>query len=161
MSVAVAAAWLTERVPLPDIVTRTGIQYLVSRTRRKLAALDAAPDDASFAAGMGTRPIAEFTRDANRQHYELPPEFFALVLGPRRKYSCCFYADGAETLAAAEERALDETARHAGLVDGQSILELGCGWGSLSLWMAARFPHSHITAVSNSRPLRLFMLYGV
>jgi cyclopropane-fatty-acyl-phospholipid synthase len=105
---------------------------------------------------MQTRAIAEFTAAANTQHYELPPEFFAEVLGPRRKYSSCLYQPG-DTLAQAEDRALAETTAHADLADGQDILELGCGWGSLSLWIAERFPASRITAVSNSRPQREFI----
>ena len=106
---------------------------------------------------MVVHPIAEHPDEANAQHYELPPDFFQLALGPRRKYSCCLYRTGNETLAQAEECALAETAAHADLRDGQEILELGCGWGSLSLWMAERFPNARITAVSNSRPQREFI----
>ncbi len=76
------------------------------------------------------------------------------MLGPQRKYSCCWWPEGVDTLEAAEEAALEETAARAGLADGQSILELGCGWGSLSLWMAARFPAAEILAVSNSASQR-------
>jgi cyclopropane-fatty-acyl-phospholipid synthase len=104
---------------------------------------------------MAARPIALHTADANAQHYELPAEFFRNFLGPRRKYSCALYLKGGESLAEAEERALEETAAHAALADGQAILELGCGWGSLSLWMAEHFPNARITAVSNSRSQRL------
>lgn len=157
MSAAVAAAWLGERLPLPDLVARPGIRYLVGRTRRKLGASGAATADEAFAAAMATRPIAEYTRRANEQHYELPPEFFALVLGPRRKYSCCLYPSPETSLAEAEELALVETEAHADLADGQRILELGCGWGSLSLWMAARYPRARITAVSNSQPQRRYI----
>jgi cyclopropane-fatty-acyl-phospholipid synthase len=103
---------------------------------------------------MHAHPIAVATAEANAQHYEVPADFFATVLGPRRKYSCCLYADAASTLAEAEALALAETAAHAGLADGQHILELGCGWGSLSLWMAEHFPQSGITAVSNSHSQR-------
>jgi cyclopropane-fatty-acyl-phospholipid synthase len=94
---------------------------------------------------------------ANQQHYELPPEFFAAILGPRRKYSCCYFTSDNSTLAEAEEEALAATCQRAELADGQEILELGCGWGSLSLWMAERYPHSRITAVSNSTPQRHFI----
>ena len=79
------------------------------------------------------------------------------VLGPNRKYSCCFYQEAASTLQEAEEEALRQTVEHADLADGQSILELGCGWGSLSLWMARQFPHSQITAVSNSNSQREYI----
>lgn len=106
---------------------------------------------------MGNYPIAEHTDAANEQHYELPPAFFSLVLGPRRKYSSCLYPKGTETLAQAEEIALAETCAHADLKDGQRILELGCGWGSLSLWMAEHYPQARITAVSNSRPQREYI----
>ena len=107
-----------------------------------------------FASEMARYPIALKPDDANAQHYELPPAFFAHILGPRRKYSCCLYDGATTTLADAEERALAETAVHAGLEDGQRVLELGCGWGSLRLWMAERFPDRTILAVSNSRPQR-------
>ena len=100
---------------------------------------------------MAARAIAEHTDEANAQHYEVPAAFFALVLGPNRKYSSCFYKEPASTLQEAEEEALRQTVEHADLADGQSILELGCGWGSLSLWMARQFPHARITAVSNSQ----------
>jgi cyclopropane-fatty-acyl-phospholipid synthase len=103
---------------------------------------------------MTAHPIAENTADANAQHYEVPAEFFRLVLGPRRKYSSCLYAAANSTLAEAEEHALSETCAHAGLADGQDVLELGCGWGSLSLWMAEHYPASRITAVSNSHSQR-------
>ena len=143
-----------ERTPLPDPITRFGIDFLVGQTRRRLAAANQS-NERSFADEMIHYPIAEHTAAANEQHYELPPAFFELVLGPRRKYSCCLYEGGAEDLAAAEVRALEETAAHADLADGQRILELGCGWGSLSLFMAERYPNATITAVSNSKPQRL------
>ena len=113
--------------------------------------------EGDFARGMTDYPIAINTREANDQHYELPPEFFSLMLGPQRKYSCCYYAGPASTLSEAEERALAETAEHAALADGQRILELGCGWGSLSLWMARKFPNAHIVSVSNSHSQRAFI----
>jgi cyclopropane-fatty-acyl-phospholipid synthase len=128
------------------------ISHLVEGQRRELLDL---PNDAAarFAADMRTRPIAEHVEAANDQHYELPPAFFELVLGPRLKYSSCLYAPGA-TLAQAEDAALAETCEHADLQDGQRILELGCGWGSLSLWMATRYPNATIVSVSNSHGQR-------
>jgi cyclopropane-fatty-acyl-phospholipid synthase len=141
-----------EATPLPDPLTRAGIRYLVGT---RLRSLDGLPDaSAQFAQGMHAYPIAEHTDAANAQHYELPPRFFALTLGMRRKYSCCLYPTGAETLDEAEVLALHETVAHADLADGQRILELGCGWGSLSLFMAERLPGATITAVSNSAPQR-------
>lgn len=152
MSLRTLAGHVADRISLPDAVLRAGIAAMVGRTARLLAA--APPDsEARFIAEMAGRPVAEVPEVANAQHYEVPPAFFGHVLGPRRKYSCCLYAPG-DTLAQAEERALAETCAHAGLGDGQEILELGCGWGSLSLWMAERYPSARITAVSNSRPQR-------
>ena len=142
-----------ERWPLPDAVTRAGIGALVGRTRRKLAHPDEAGERA-FALGMAAFPIAEHADAANSQHYEIPARFFELCLGPRRKYSCCWYDGPATTLAEAEVRALALTCEHAALADGQSILELGCGWGSLTLWMAEHYPTARITAVSNSQSQR-------
>lgn len=153
MSMISSAIRTVERSPLPDSLTRLGIELLVGRTRRELAA-GSELEEGEFARAMAAHPIAEQVEAANEQHYALPPEFFALTLGPRRKYSCCFYPTGCETLADAERLALEETVAHAELADGQSILELGCGWGSLTLFMAERFPGAHITAVSNSNPQR-------
>jgi cyclopropane-fatty-acyl-phospholipid synthase len=122
---------------------------LVERTSRKLRQVDPT-QGRRFATEMTDFPIALHTDDAKAQHYELPPAFFSFILGPRHKYSCCLY-DNVTTLAGAEDRALEQTGAHAGLADGQRILELGCGWGALTLWMAQRFPRSDILAVSNSR----------
>jgi cyclopropane-fatty-acyl-phospholipid synthase len=153
MSLTAAAGRAVERVTVPDVITQLGIGYLVARARRRLQVADAGAD-AAFAEDMRARPIAENTEDANAQHYEVPAEFFDLVLGPRRKYSSGFYDSSGVTLAAAEDTALALTCEHAGLADGQDILELGCGWGSLSLWMAERYPAARITAVSNSHSQR-------
>ncbi len=103
-------------------------------------------------------PIALATEAANEQHYEVPPQFFQLVLGPRLKYSSACFSPEASDLASAEEAMLTLTCERAQLEDGQDVLELGCGWGSLSLWMAERFPGSRITAVSNSKDQREFIL---
>jgi cyclopropane-fatty-acyl-phospholipid synthase len=140
---------------LPDGILRFGIDKLVGATATRLAAANGS--DAAFIAQGAALPIATHVDDANAQHYELPPEFFGLVLGPRRKYSSCLFDAGADTLAQAEIRALTETCDHAGLRDGQQILELGCGWGSLSLWMAEHYPASTILAVSNSAPQRAYI----
>lgn len=156
MSMIAATARIFERLPLPDTLTRLGISQLVGCTHRRMSAAPAGID-AHFAAGMRAFPIAAHTADANAQHYELPAEFFALVLGPHRKYSSGLYLTDADTLAQAEENALAETCAHADLRDGQDILELGCGWGSLSLWMAAHFPRARITAVSNSNSQRRYI----
>ena len=139
MSVVSAIVGTAERVPLPDVVIRAAIQRLCSRSATRLAAHDAAAD-AAFAGRMMLRPIAE-NPWAGRE--ELPTSFFAQMLGPNRKYSCCFYKTDATTLREAEEEALRQT-----------ILELGCGWGSLSLRMARQFPHARVTAVSTSQAQR-------
>src|SRR4051812_29728835 len=142
-----------ERVPLPDAIIRAAIHRLCSRTATRLASGNA-ESDAWFADEMAARAIAEYTDEANAQHYEVPAAFFAKVLGPNRKYSSCFYKEPASTLQEAEEEALRQTIEHADIADGQSILELGCGWGSLALSMARRFPNSLVSAVSNSNSQR-------
>ncbi|WP_372782656.1 cyclopropane-fatty-acyl-phospholipid synthase family protein [Phenylobacterium sp.] len=148
MSLVATTLQAFEGAPLPDAMRKAAIQVLVAGARRQAAG--SGPEaDAAFAAAMAQRPIAEHTDAANEQHYEVPAAFFEACLGPRLKYSSCLYAPG-ETLAQAEDRALAETCAHADLKDGQQILELGCGWGSLSLWMARQFPNAAITSVSNS-----------
>ncbi len=156
MSLIASAVSVVERAPLPDSVLRMGVGYLVGRTRDRLSLAPPAAVEA-FARDMANYPIAIHTREANAQHYEVPARFFELTLGPRRKYSCCYYDSAETTLAQAEDRALEETARDAGLADGQRILELGCGWGSLSLFMAQSYPNAHITAVSNSASQRAYI----
>ncbi len=144
-----------ESLTVPDSVLRFGVQSLIGTRRRSVKPN---PEiDRVFAEDMRRRSIALHTQAANEQHYELPEEFFGLTLGPHRKYSCCYYATGNETLDAAEEAALTITADRAGLADGQRILELGCGWGSLTLFMAARYPNALITAVSNSASQRRYI----
>ena len=101
--------------------------------------------------------MAVHTTAANAQHYELPPEFFQQCLGTRLKYSCAYYPRGNETLDEAEEAMMQLYAQRAELVDGQSILDLGCGWGSFTLWMAERFPRSTIVALCNSRSQRRYI----
>jgi cyclopropane-fatty-acyl-phospholipid synthase len=156
MSLVKAAIHAFEDAPMPDAVSRAAIDFLVGDARRRLGK---APSNASaaFAREMESRPIATHTDAANAQHYELPAPFFETVLGPNLKYSSGLYPPGANTLAEGEAAALRETAEHADLRDGQTILELGCGWGSLSLWMAARYPKAQITSVSNSAPQRAFI----
>lgn len=103
---------------------------------------------------MSCGPIAEVPEKANEQHYELPAEFLGLVLGPRRKYSGCLWNDGVTTLAGAEEAMLALSCRRAQVADGMRILDLGCGWGSLSLWLAEQHPEAEIVGVSNSHGQR-------
>ena len=149
---------LAERGLLPDALVRLGIRRLCAerlRTERRGGPAAQAERFAERVSALRASPIAIHTEAANAQHYELPAAFFALCLGPRLKYSCCYFAHGGESLAEAEEAMLELYARRAELADGQHILELGCGWGSLTLWMAERFPQAHIVAVSNSHGQRL------
>ena len=152
---------LAERGLLPDVVVRAGIRRLcATRLAKETAAGEEAVADAFQREidNLCDSPVAIETDAANRQHYELPAEFFRRCLGPRLKYSACYYAGGDETLAEAELAMLALYAERAELVDGQEILELGCGWGSLTLWLGEHFPNSHITAVSNSNSQREFIL---
>ncbi|HLG83889.1 MAG TPA: cyclopropane-fatty-acyl-phospholipid synthase family protein [Bradyrhizobium sp.] len=153
MSLMSTMIGVAERVPLPDLVVRAAITRMCARTAAALSDQSTA-DAAEFAAVMARRAIAEHTETANAQHYEVTPAFFRHVLGPKQKYSCCYYRDPHSTLEEAETEAIRQTIAHAGLADGQSILELGCGWGALSLEMARAFPRSTVTAVSNSRSQR-------
>lgn len=152
---------LSERGLVPDALLRHGIRRLCEQRLRDEHADDAAAADARFRAlldELRRSPIAIETDAANEQHYEVPTRFFELCLGKRFKYSSCFYATGRETLDEAEEAMLALYGERAQLADGQRILELGCGWGSLTLWMAERFPNARITGVSNSRTQREHIL---
>lgn len=102
-------------------------------------------------------PIAVAADAANRQHYEIPPEFFRIVLGKRMKYSCALWREGATGIDAAEEAMLETVCRRAGLQEGQRVLDLGCGWGALSLYIAALYPSCRILALSNSRTQKAFI----
>lgn len=156
MSLMRAATHVFETVPIPDAVSRFAIEVRVRRTRASMPA-DGEGATRAFAEDMAAWPVAVHAQAANAQHYEVPADFFGRVLGPRRKYSCCFYENGATTLAEAEELALAQTVLRADLGDGQRILELGCGWGSLSLFMAEQFPKAEILAVSNSSSQRAYI----
>ena len=152
--IGIAAA---ERGVIPDTVVRMAIRRLcVQRLKDCRSRFDPAAGH-PFLPALFSGPIALVPERANQQHYELPPEFFGLVLGPHRKYSCCQFSSGDELLADAEAAALRSTCGHAQLFDGQSVLELGCGWGSLSLWMAEKYPRSAITAISNSAAQRVWI----
>jgi len=155
-----SAIGLAERGWIPDALIRFGIRRLCAQRLDEERAGDAIAAWNRFQQRLDdlhASPVAIHTDAANAQHYELPPRFFELCLGTRLKYSCCWFERGGETLDAAEEAMLALYGERAGLADGQDILELGCGWGSLTLWMAQQFPHARITAVSNSRPQRDFI----
>ena len=154
------AIGLAERGWVPDAIVRLGIRALLRQRLRdeNAGGIEAQGERLRHRiAEWKTSPLAVGTADANDQHYEVPAGFYLASLGPRLKYSSCLYTTGRETLAEAEEAMLALTCERAELADGQEILELGCGWGSLSLWMAERYPRARITAVSNSRSQRAFI----
>lgn len=154
-----AIHWVEQGL-VPDRVVRVGIRRLLKERLEEMRSGDAAVQaelTQQFLAAMGQAELAPLAHKANEQHYELPPAFFAAVLGPHRKYSSCFWPTGITDLGDAEAEALALTCERAELADGQHVLELGCGWGSLSLWMAERYPASHITALSNSHAQRSFI----
>jgi len=151
---------LAEKALLPDFLIRYGIRGLQQQrlSRENFGSCDVQNRaKRAFINEMDNSPVALNTQEANDQHYELPPEFFQYVMGDHLKYSCCFFETGHESLTEAEAAMLAITCERAALEDGQHILELGCGWGSLTLWMAAHYPNSQITAVSNSKPQRLYI----
>jgi cyclopropane-fatty-acyl-phospholipid synthase len=154
-----ALGW-TEQGLVPDFAVRAGIRRLLDERLAAIGAGDAANSAeicAGFVADLNAAAVAVVPEKANEQHYELPQEFFGGALGIHRKYSSCWWPDGVVTLDDAEAAALTETCAHAGLADGQAVLELGCGWGSLTLWMARHYPASRITAVSNSHSQRAYI----
>jgi cyclopropane-fatty-acyl-phospholipid synthase len=151
---------IVERDIVPDWLIRWGIRWqvrtnlihyerqdIVDRHMRKLALIDS----------FKRSPIAIHTEVANTQHYELPPEFFQLVLGKHLKYSACYWSDGVTTLDEAEEAMLQLTCERAGVQGGMKVLDVGCGWGSLSLWIAQHYPNCQVQAVSNSKAQQSFI----
>lgn len=151
---------LADRGLLPDGLIRLGIRHLDRRRLSSEGSHDVEKRRQSlskFIAKMRQSPIAIQTDKANQQHYELPPDFFVQVLGDHLKYSGCYWPDGVKSLNQAEAAMLALTCQRAELMDGQTVLELGCGWGSLSLWIAQNFPDSRITSISNSNPQREFI----
>jgi cyclopropane-fatty-acyl-phospholipid synthase len=149
---------LLEKNLLPDWLIRIGIRRLLRERLREENHGDAGAQQAhllKLVEELKQSPIAIDTRAANEQHYEVPTRFYQLCLGKRLKYSGALWTGGITTLDAAEEAMLKLTCKRAQLADGQSILELGCGWGSLSLWMAENYPNARITGVSNSATQKL------
>ena len=158
-STAVAVNWIEQGL-VPDRVVRLGIRRLLKGRLAELHTADAcaaAELTQNFRDELRAAPLALLPEKANEQHYEVPAAFFGAALGPHRKYSSCFWPEGVATLAQAEAAALRATCERAGLADGQQVLELGCGWGSLTLWMAQRYPGSRITALSNSNSQREYI----
>ena len=154
MEIALIAA---ERGWLPDPVIRWGIRKLVTERHREESERLASGATQSWIESLRSAPIALATEDANDQHYEVPPEFFKQCLGTHLKYSGCDWVNGAATLSEAEVESLDLICKRGQLSNGQRILELGCGWGSLSLWMASHYPDATIVSVSNSGPQREYI----
>ena len=157
MRLAISAA---ERGIFPDWITQIGIRFLLRqrlREQRRMIAPGCEPSHQHLLDEMQRGPIAQATREANRQHYEIPAKFFSLVLGSQMKYSCCLWADGVNTLDAAEEAMLLLTCDRAGVSDGMRILDLGCGWGALSVWISKRYPSAQVLAVSNSDGQRRYI----
>lgn len=145
---------LLEKNLLPDAAIRAGIRKLLRERLKeeKKSSPDEQQDHFNRLLEICSKsPVAIETKAANEQHYEVPTDFYKLCLGPNLKYSSAFYAPGVHSLEKAEEEMLALTCKRAELEDGMEILELGCGWGSLTLWMARHFPKARITAVSNSR----------
>jgi len=152
----VTSSWqiaLAERGLLPLPLVRLGIRSLL---RSRLTTI-AGSDRDQFVQTLRASPIAIETGKANEQHYEVPTAIFENVLGPHRKYSCCYWPEGAQSLADAELASLEQVCERAQIHDGQRILDLGCGWGSFSLYAARRFPHAQVVAVSNSRSQATFI----
>jgi cyclopropane-fatty-acyl-phospholipid synthase len=151
---------LVEKGWVPDWLLRGVLRAalawsLALRYRRDLEERNA--EKRAFIEKSKNSPIAIRTSDPNQQHYEVPAEFFKLVLGKWLKYSCCYWPDGISTLDQAEQAMLELTCQRARLEDGMTVLDLGCGWGSLSLWIATHFPNCQLLAVSNSKTQREFI----
>ncbi len=142
---------------VPDIVIRVVLRVMLRwglRQRYRVSLEERTSGKRALIEKLRKSPVAVHTMEPNRQHYEVPTEFFQLVLGRYLKYSCCYWPDGVVTLDGAEEAMLRLTCERARLADGMDVLDLGCGWGSLSLWIAERYPNSRVVAVSNSHSQR-------
>jgi len=158
--IAKAISW-AESGLMPDIVIRAGIRSLLETKCKEIYSGDveyAAKATNRFVAMMNKSPIALLSEIANEQHYEVPADFFGQVMGDHLKYSCCYWPDNVSNLSEAEVAALELSVKRAGIEDGMQVLDLGCGWGSLSLWIAEHFPNGFITSVSNSASQREFIL---
>lgn len=145
---------------VPDFIIRQQIRSLLkARLKEQQLAADQSLEQTirSLVEELSKSPIAVSTQDANEQHYELPTEFFEYALGPHMKYSCGFWENGETTLKDSEYSMLRLTCTRADLRPGQEVLELGCGWGSLSLFMSKQFPSSNFTVVSNSKTQKKYI----
>jgi cyclopropane-fatty-acyl-phospholipid synthase len=160
-AIAAKAVNWTESGLVPDTVIRAGIRRLLESKRKEIHSGDeefAANTLNRFVEIMNGSPIALVPDLANEQHYEVPAEFFTHVMGDHLKYSCCYWPNDVSNLSQAETAALEKTVERAGIEDGMKVLDLGCGWGSLSLWIAERYPNAAVTSVSNSASQREFIV---
>jgi|TARA_B100000768_G_scaffold14149_1_gene13361 cyclopropane-fatty-acyl-phospholipid synthase len=151
---------LAEKGILPDFFIRLGISKLCGQrlTDANDLSLKAREEKhQKWVDILMESPIALVPEKANEQHYEVPPRLFELVLGAKLKYSSGYWPQGTSTLDDSEVEMLKLTSKRAALSDGQEVLELGCGWGSLTFHMALTYPNSKITAVSNSNDQRQFI----
>ena len=151
--------YLVGQVPLPDFVLRTGVKYLLSGKKKEIGNEYKNKEEQllSFAEDLKKMPIAIFTEKANEQHYEVPAEFYELVLGSAYKYSCGSW-DRAKNLDESEVEMLESYIEKGQFVDGQKVLDLGCGWGSFTLYAAEKFPNSSFVAISNSSSQKAFIM---
>lgn len=153
---ATTANQLAESGLVPDALIRQGVRRLCAERKAEIGGRNG-KDLEEFVVMMNDSPIALVPDVANEQHYEVPARFFDLVLGTHRKYSCCYWGGNVRNLDEAEERALEISCQRAEIRDGMQILDLGCGWGSLSLWIASHYPQCKVTSVSNSSSQRVFI----
>jgi len=152
---------IIEQGRVPDLVIRAGIRALDRRrlrAERRSGPAEQLQAKMDLVRQLRESPVAVATDKANEQHYEMPPEFLERALGPRMKYSCCCWPDSVASLAQAEEAALKQVCERTGIENGMEVLDLGCGWGSFSLWAAEHYPKCRILGVSNSAPQRQFIL---
>lgn len=149
---------LLEKDQIPDALIRIGIRKLLKQRlqqeRKESSELQQA-HLMKLIEELKNSPIAINTAEANEQHYEVPTKFYQYCLGANLKYSSGYWKTGVRDIDTSENDMLEITCNRAELKDGQDILELGCGWGSLSLYMAKKYPNSRITAVSNSKTQKL------
>ena len=154
--------YLLEHNLVPDFFARWGIRSLLGYYNQKLVCYGdhskVVQYKMKFVNKLKTAPIAVETAAANDQHYEVPSAFFKIVLGRQLKYSCCLFERGNETLDEAEEAMLALMVKRADIRDGMRVMDLGCGWGSAALYIAARFPNCRVTGVSNSNSQREFIM---
>jgi cyclopropane-fatty-acyl-phospholipid synthase len=151
--------WLESDL-FPDWLIRLGIRRLLDQKTQAETEPDVERQQERlmrFVEELKASPIAIEEKAANEQHYEVPSDFFLYALGPRLKYSCAQWNPGTQTLAEAEETMLSLYGERAQVEDGMTILDLGCGWGSLSLWLAEKYPNARITGLSNSRTQKAFI----